>query len=262
MKKLTITALVLIGLGHSEANAWGLTGHRVVAEIAEQHLTRKTKRKLNKIIGTQKLAYWANWSDFIKSEPTYKFADSYHYVNIEGNLPEKEFLVALENTSQDQLYHKALFFINELKSNRNLTLEQKKEYLYFLIHMIGDAHQPLHVGREEDLGGNKIKVEWFRESTNIHTIWDTKLIDFDKYSYTEYTTLLNIQPKKVNAQLTEGWLENWLFDSYQAANKIYSTVKMDDKLSYRYHYDNKYIVEQQLLKGGLRLAKVLNFIYH
>ena len=67
MKKLTITVLVLIGLGHSEANAWGLTGHRVVAEIAEQHLTRKTKRKLNKIIGTQKLAYWANWSDFILS---------------------------------------------------------------------------------------------------------------------------------------------------------------------------------------------------
>ncbi len=261
MKRVLIASSIIGSLFTTQAKAWGLTGHRVVADIAQEHLCNKSKKEIKKLIGNQKLAYWANWPDFIKSEKSYKYADSYHYVNIQGNLDHDNFLIQLKQTPEDQLYHKALFFINELKTNKELSTEKKQEYLYFLIHMIGDAHQPLHVGREEDLGGNKIKVEWFREPSNIHTIWDSKLVDFDKYSFTEYTMILNIHPKKYNKSLQEGWLEDWLFDSYQEANKIYSNVKMDDKLSYRYHYDNKYIVENQLLKGGLRLAKVLNYIY-
>src|SRR5690606_4909993 len=79
---------------------------------------------------------------------------------------------------------------------KELPLEKKQQYLYFLIHIIGDAHQPLHVGREEDLGGNKVTLEWFGSKTNLHTIWDSKLIDFEKYSYKEYADVLNRLPKK------------------------------------------------------------------
>ena len=241
--------------------AWGLTGHRVVAEVADQNISNKTKREISKIIGKQRLAYWANWPDFIKSDDTWKHADSYHYVNIPGDLNRQEFDVALDATSEDNMYKKGLFLINELKNNKNLTLEQKQHYLYFLIHIIGDAHQPLHVGRPDDLGGNKIKVEWFRDKVNIHTVWDSKLVDYENYSYTEYSNLLNIKTKKERKAMQEGTFKDWIYGSYIIANKIYSNVKMDDKLGYRYHFDNKYIVEDQMLKGGLRLAQVLNDIY-
>lgn len=261
MKKIIIATTLLAGFIGTEAKAWGLNGHRIVAEIAEQHLDRRTKKQINKVIDNQKLAYWANWPDFVKSDSSFKHADGYHYVNIDSNLPKTEFLTALKNTSEENLYKRALFLINELKTNQNLSKPQQQEYLYYLIHMIGDAHQPLHVGREQDLGGNRIKVEWFRKPTNIHSVWDTDLVEYENYSFTEYSMMLNIHPKKYNQQLQEGWLEDWIFDSYQHANDIYANVKMDDKLGYRYHFDNKYTIEKQLLKGGLRLAKLLNFIY-
>ncbi|SHL17392.1 S1/P1 Nuclease [Chishuiella changwenlii] len=248
-------------LASSSAFAWGLTGHRVVAQIAEQHINNKTRKEISKIIGPQKLAYWANWPDFIKSDDSWKHADSYHYVNIPGNLNREQFNTALEATSEENMYKKGLFLINELKNNKSLTKEQKQHDLYFLIHILGDAHQPLHVGRPDDLGGNRIKVEWFRDKVNIHTVWDSKLVDYENYSYTEYSNLLDIKTKDEVKELQKGTYADWIYESYTIANNIYGNVKMDDKLGYRYHFDNKYIVESQLLKGGLHLATVLNDIF-
>lgn len=248
-------------LASSSAFAWGLTGHRVVAQIAEQHINNKTRKEISKIIGPQKLAYWANWPDFIKSDDSWKHADSYHYVNIPGNLNREQFNTALEATSEENMYKKGLFLINELKNNKSLTKEQKQHDLYFLIHILGDAHQPLHVGRPDDLGGNRIKVEWFRDKVNIHTVWDSKLVDYENYSYTEYSNLLDIKTKEEVKELQKGTYADWIYESYTIANNIYGNVKMDDKLGYRYHFDNKYIVESQLLKGGLHLATVLNDIF-
>lgn len=259
MKKILFTLIAILCLNVSSALAWGTTGHRVVAEVAEQHLNRKAKRAIKKIIGDQKLAYWANWPDFIKSDPSWKYADGWHYVNIPGNLSRDAFDKELEASTDANLYKKALFFIEELK-DKNLSLKKKQEYLYFLVHMIGDAHQPLHIGRFEDLGGNKVSVEWFRKKTNLHTLWDSKLVDFEQYSYTEYTRVLNIHDKKYNAQLASGTLLDWIYDSYSLANEIYK-IEPEASLSYRYHFDHKQNVESQLLKGGLRLAKVLNSIF-
>lgn len=240
--------------------AWGTTGHRVVAEIAEKNLSRKAKREIKKIIGNQKLAYWANWPDFIKSDTSWKFADFWHYVNIPGNLSYDAFLTELDHSSEDNLYKRTLILIEELKK-KELPLEKKQQYLYFLIHIIGDAHQPLHVGRAEDLGGNKVTVEWFGSKTNLHTVWDSKLVDFEKYSYTEYADVLNRLSKKEIKEVQDGSLENWIYDSYTVSNKIYSEVTKDENLKYRYQYLNKERVEQQLQKGGLRLSKVLNEIF-
>ncbi|WP_291078176.1 MULTISPECIES: S1/P1 nuclease [unclassified Empedobacter] len=262
MKKIIGSAMLLGAFLASEsALAWGLTGHRVVSQIAEQHISKKTRKKITKIIGPQKLAYWANWPDFIKSDDSWKHADSYHYVNIPGDLDRAQFDVALDGTSDDNMYKKGLFLINELKNNKNLTIEQKQHDLYFLIHILGDAHQPLHVGRPDDLGGNRIKVEWFRDKVNIHTVWDSKLVDYENYSYTEYSNLLDIATKEQQKTMQEGTFADWIYGSYIIANRIYAGVKMDDKLGYRYHFDNKKTIEDQMLKGGLRLAKVLDEIY-
>ena len=240
--------------------AWGTTGHRVVAEIAERNLSKKAKKEIKKIIGNQKLAYWANWPDYIKSNKEFAFADSWHYVNIPGDLAYNQFLTELNNSSEDNMYKRALILIEELKKD-DLPLEKQQQYLYFLIHILGDAHQPMHVGRADDLGGNKVTVEWFGSRSNIHTVWDSKLVDFEKYSYTEYADVLNILSKKEVKKVQEGTLENWIFDAYTLSNNIYAEVKTNDELRYEYHYLNKQNVEQQLLKGGLRLSKVLNQIY-
>ena len=261
MKKILLAlAMTFCLLQTTAIFAWGTTGHRVIAEIAERNLNNKAKKELKKIIGNQQLAYWANWPDFIKSDPTWKFADSWHYVNMPGDLSRLAFDQELSNSTDENLYKRALLLIDELKSN-TLTLEQKQQKLYFLIHIIGDAHQPLHIGKSEDLGGNRVKIEWFRKPTNLHSLWDSALVDFDKYSYTEYATVLDIHDKTYNQNLIQGSLADWIYDSYSIANTLYNSVEENENLSYRYHFDFKDTVEEQLLKGGLRLAKLLNEIY-
>lgn len=259
MKNTFYLLIAFLIVSINSLHAWGTTGHRVVAEIAERQLSRKAKKNIKKLIGEQKLAYWANWPDFIKSDSDWKFADGWHYVNIPGNLDRMAFDKELENTTDENLYKRALVLIDALK-DKNTSLQKKQEYLYFLIHIIGDAHQPMHIGRLEDLGGNKITVEWFRKKTNLHALWDSKLVDFEQYSYTEYATVLNIYNKKANNALSSGSLLDWLFDSYQITNELYK-IEPEASLSYRYQYDHKAAMEEQLLKGGLRLGKLLNEIF-
>ena len=135
-------------------------------------------------------------------------------------------------------------------------------YLRLLIHIVGDVHQPLHVAKEEDRGGNKIKVLWFNQPANLHSIWDDKLIEGQQLSYTEYTNAIDhITPMQVKMlQEQPMWL--WFYHSNQIATRIYEEIKQpDQKLSYRYNYDHIATVNNQLLEGGVHLAGLLNQIF-
>ncbi|HCX58108.1 MAG TPA: hypothetical protein DHU90_16285 [Sphingobacterium sp.] len=168
--------------------------------------------------------------------------------------------MGLESSADENLYKTALR-IEKSFADKTLPMDQQKQNLYFLIHILGDAHQPMHVSRAEDQGGNKIEVSWFGKKSNIHRVWDSDLVDNEKYSYTEFATVLDVNNKKENAQLAAGELSNWLYESNQLAEKIYADVANNANLSYTYVYQNKDIMEQCMLKGGLRLAKVLNRIF-
>lgn len=264
MKKTVLFfALIIFALANSQqAKAWGTTGHRIIAEIAERNLSKKAKREVNKLLDDQHLAYWANWPDFIKSDTTTRWSHTHiwHYVNTPGHLDRSSFNNELSSISQENVYSQIPMLENIVK-DKNASKEERKEALIFLIHLVGDMHQPMHVGRADDLGGNRIRVKWFGEETNLHSLWDSKLIDFEKYSYTEYATLLNILTKKEKKDMAQGTLEDWLFDTHEIADNIYDMTKADDKLSFDYNYKTKDIVESQLQKGGIRLAKLINEIF-
>jgi hypothetical protein len=140
-------------------------------------------------------------------------------------------------------------------------MDQKVMYLRLVIHIVGDIHQPLHTGHLSDRGGNDIKVTWFNEPTNLHSVWDSKLVDYQQLSYTEYASAINFTTKEQRAQMVQGGLAQWLYDSHQIVQPIYAKVKANDKLGYRYNFDNIAVLNQQLLKGGVRLASVLNDIF-
>ena len=260
MKLKFLIPLCVFILSFSQAQAWGTIGHRVIAEIAERNLTKKAKRNIYKVTENQKLAYFANWPDFVKSDSRFKDNDSWHYINLEANLSEEECREALENSSEKNLYKRVLILIDELEKD-NLSDEKEREYLYYLIHMIGDAHQPMHMGRPQDLGGNKISVKWFGQPTNIHAVWDSKLVDFEKYSYTEYAEVLNVSSKHFKKNIQKGDFADWCYDTHVLCNEIYDNIVVDQNLRYEYHYKYKQVVEDQMMKAGLRLAKILNTIY-
>lgn len=262
--KRTIALFATIFLVAISTNifAWGTTGHRVVAEIAEQNIKEKTKKEIDKLLDNQHMAYWANWGDFIKSDTTKRWSHTYiwHFVNAPANLSKTQYIETIKNIPQENLYSQIPILEGIIK-DKNSTKDEKKEALLFLIHLVGDMHQPMHTGHEEDRGGNDIKIQWFWQDTNLHTLWDSKLIDYEKYSYTEYATVLNVLTKDQKADLQVGSIEDWLYDSHEIANKIYGMSKPGDNLSYDYNYKVRAIVDRQLQKGGLRLAKLLDDLF-
>ena len=262
MKNFLKSSIVVLGLlSFNFAYCWGTIGHRVIAEIAENHLNNKAKRNLKKIIGNEKLAYWANWPDFIKSDTTgvWKHSDQWHYVNVDPQANLNTFIESLKAQKAPNIYTQINILSDQIKDKK--TPEKDREIaLRFLIHLMGDAAQPLHVGRAEDLGGNKIKLKFFGDNTNLHSLWDSKLVDFQKYSYTEYANILDVKSKEEIAKIQAGTLEDWLYDSHLSTNRIYANSVAETNYSYDYNYKFTALLEKQLLNGGLRLAKVLNEI--
>lgn len=240
---------------------WGVTGHRVVAQIAQDHLSKKARKKLRKLIGPESLQQWANWPDFIKSDTTWNMASKWHYVNIPGGMNKDQFIAALKNLPGENLYTQIKSMLAQIR-DENLSSEKRQIALRFLIHFVGDLHQPLHVGREADQGGNRIKVTWFDKETNLHSVWDNSLVEFQQYSFSEYAKTLDIIDKG-NAEVWENSsLEDWFYESYELANKVYASVPADGKLGYKYNFIFKEDLDRQLLKGGLRLAKLLKEIWN
>ena len=242
--------------------AWGVLGHRIVGEIADSYLTKHTKREIAKILGNESVAMSSNWGDFIKSDPAYKYLYNWHFADIPSGMTEQQVLAYFATDTVTDAYTKINFMVNELKNNRAvLSNEMKQLYLRMIIHIVGDVHQPFHVGRPEDKGGNTIKLKWFDDASNLHQVWDEKLINFQQLSYTEYARAINFTTKDQRREWQSQPLAQWLADSYALAEKIYPDVKADQRLDYLYNFKYIGILNQQLLKGGVHLAGLLNDIF-
>ena len=238
-----------------QASSWGLTGHRVVGQIAEQYLSKKSAREVEKIIGTESLADVANWMDFIKSDPTYDFMGPWHYCTIPdgktyaeaGTPEEKDIIWALDK------------FRNDLVSDTT-SLETKRIALKSVVHLIGDLHQPLHVGNGKDRGGNDVKIKYFWESSNLHRIWDSGMIDGQNLSYTEWVKKINHPTKAEIEKWQSSSVLDWAAESMALRPSVYD-IGDSKNLTYRYNYDHIDQVELRLLQAGVRLAGYLNEIY-
>lgn len=258
LKKLFFAA-ILLNIPF-QSMAWGMLGHRVVAHVAEGYLTKKASREVKNILGNESLAMASNWADFIKSEPAYDYLGNWHYINLPAGMSTEQLQNHLQNDTTTNAYTRINFLSSELK-NKALEQEKKVMYLKILIHLVGDIHQPMHTGRFEDLGGNKVQLKWFGQNTNLHRVWDSDLIDYQNLSYTEYAQSINFLDKNRLHSLQQEAASQWVIDSYKISEKLYSGVKADEKLSYRYIYDHIDIANQQMLKGGVHLAALLNDIF-
>jgi hypothetical protein len=232
---------------------WSKTGHRVVGEVAEQYLSTKAKRAIDNLLNGESLAAVANFGDEIKADRAYSKFSAWHYVNI----PLDKKYTDVEPNEYGDLVQGINTCLAILKDD-NSSREDKVFYLKFLVHLIGDLHQPMHTGRLEDKGGNDIQLQWFGDGTNLHRVWDSNMINDYGMSFTELASEFPELSKKQVKFLQRGTLLDWVAESHQLAYKIYDSVEVGEKLGYRYSYDWWNTVESQLQKGGLRLAAVLN----
>ncbi|WP_394648173.1 S1/P1 nuclease [uncultured Sphingomonas sp.] len=256
MRNLVAAAVCVLAVAPAPAFAWGKTGHRVVGQIADAHLSSKARAAVKRILGTETMAEASNWPDFMKSDPSpfwQKTASAWHYVTIPagknydqvGAPPEGDAMTALDRFSATL-------------RDRKASPDDKRMALRFIIHIVGDLAQPLHNGNGTDRGGNDLKVTWFGKPTNLHSVWDSLLVDDEQLSFSEMANWLNA---RITAAELKAWSSPepkvWMADSVVVRDQVYPPSG-DTALSYRYVYENTPRMETQLEKGGVRLAAYLN----
>ena len=259
-KYLKVLAVSMILYMPFSAGAWSMIGHRIVGQIAENHLGKKARKAIRDILGNESLAMASNWGDFIKSEPAYDYLYNWHFVNLPAGLDKQGVFDFLEKDTAASVYTKIPVMIAILKDKQS-SADQKVFAMRMLVHLVGDLNQPMHTARKEDLGGNKIYVTWFGEKSNLHRVWDDELIDYQRLSYMEYVAAIDHPTPEQLVSWKGKSLKDFVYGSYEVCNKIYETTKPEAKLGYKYNFDYVDTLNNQLLKGGICLANILNDLY-
>jgi hypothetical protein len=261
-KKLLLLIVVLTFSYTVELHAWGRHGHRVMAEIAEQNLTRRAQRRVTHLLDGFPMAYWSYWADRLRSDETGRWNHTlpWHFINIPSNLTRAEFEEHVRNFPQENVYF-SIGHLSDILRDRNTSEREKAYALRLLIHFVGDLHNPMHTGREEDRGGNLINITWFGQQRNLHWVWDTGVVD-EGYSFTEKANILNrVLTGADRRAMQQGTPLDWLWETYQISNEIYAGVNDGDSLGFAYQFIWSDTVELLFQRGGVRLARILNDIF-
>ena len=277
MNDLKLIFALVIFLISSSSFAWGPTGHRIVGEIAEKELNPKTLSKVKALLGNKSLAQVSTWADEIKSDPDhYGHTFAWHYMTWPTNQDDYvydgqgELLLAIQNN------------LKVVKNDYASKVDRSKA-LMFLVHLVGDLHQPLHVGNGTDRGGNRCEVLFHGERVNLHHLWDEKLIQKNNLSYTEYVKFLLEKRPSFKASEMERRILSWARESKTLREQVYpddaskkkskyiknagrdycredATHEDADlpKLGYKYSYQFQDELNNRLLIGGVRLGALLN----
>lgn len=252
--KRSLAILLLVCFIGTQSFSWGVTGHRASGWVAEKYLSPKAKKKISSVLNQESLAMVSTWMDEIRSDSTYNYTADWHWVTVETG---KTYDESPKNPNGDVIMTLERI-ITELKSHK-LDPKKEAEALKMLVHLVGDIHQPLHVGCCDDQGGNKVKVKWFRNDSNLHRVWDSEMIDDTKLSYTELGQSLAKPDKATLAQWQKASVREWANESMTYRKEVYD-IK-DGNLSYRYSYLHLQSAKDRVLKAGVRLAGILNQIY-
>lgn len=285
-----IVFLFLILLPVQNLFAFGANGHRIVAEVAKGHLSSDAKKAVKKILKGQTLDRAATWPDFIRSESEWDSAKPWHFITIDNDTTVDAVVKYSEEQKGVNNVVEAIDFFSKLLRGGALQEKEFKDFLKtqnkkqkngielklyqdsvkatalsFLVHFVGDVHQPLHVGRAEDYGGNSVKVLWFDEDSNLHSVWDEGLIESEKLSYTEMAAFLNQDAKGVKKKMLKTSRKEWARESVELRHKAYLGItdfnSGKPNLSYDYAHDFSPALQKRMLLGGLRLANLLNDIF-
>lgn len=239
------------------AFAWGQKGHDATAYIAECHLTPTTKATVDSLLSGRSMVYWANWLDNASHTSEYAYTKTWHYKNVDEGVRYEE---AQANPAGDVVT--AIKAQIETLSGNTVSLPQKELAMKILVHIVGDMHQPMHLGHATDLGGNRVKMRFFNRDTNLHSIWDGSIPESaHKWSYSEWQQQIDRVSPEEEESIIYGSVDDWAKETLAIANLIYSRMAPGSNISYNEVAEWAPAVELQFLRGGLRLAHILNTIF-
>lgn len=241
----------------SQAYGWGANGHRVAAQIADGYLSPEARLAVEDLLGAETLAEASTWPDFMRADPDefwQRTASPWHYVTVPPGKTYAEVGAPEEGDAVTALKR----FADTLHDSEAST-DDKVLALRFIVHIVADLHQPLHVGNGEDRGGNDFRITFFGEPSNLHRLWDSQLIDEKDLSYTEMTAWLKakISPADFRAWNTPDPMV-WIAESAEIRERIYPE---DRDLRWGYGYEWTDTLYARLQQAGVRTAAYLNQLF-
>jgi hypothetical protein len=249
--------------------AWGPQGHRVVAEVAQHHLTPQARDSIRLLLGNQDLASFSTWADEIRSQRPQTFG--WHFVDIPWNA--LGFSQSRDCSRQEGQSHQPepdshdcvvdrIVVFQRILSDSQAPTSARAEALKFLVHLVADVHQPMHaIG--EARGGNDIRVVEFGHSScgsrpcNLHSVWDLGLIHHRRWSDEEYVAGLEQIIAQAGLETKPlGTPEDWADESFHLAHTVWLTD--GSFVDESYYRRSIRLLDQQLALAGIRLARLLN----
>lgn len=240
------------------AFGWGQKGHDTIAYIAECHLTPEAKAAAEELLDGKSIVYYANWLDNASHTPEYAYSKTWHYKNIDAGVAFDDAPLLQEGDIVRALDQQIAVLADTTQSREARSLALK-----MVVHLVGDIHQPMHMGHASDRGGNRWEVRYFKSPRNLHSVWDSNLVESaHKWSYTEWQQQIDrATPEEQMEIIKDGTPEKWGKECYEIASDVYDSTPMDSKIEYNYIAKWTPTVEKQFLRGGLRLADLLNSIF-
>lgn len=251
---LLVAILLLVNVG--TVLAWGIEGHKIIAQLAYSRLTPKARTVAQELLGSESFVGVAGWADQVK----HQFPENnVHYNTITkigaGNTVR---IKASEGQSVISGIHDFIYILADQRKSEG----EKRNALKFLIHFVGDVHCPIHCGPDRDRGGTRTKVTFFGKATNLHWVWDTGLIRAAKVPQEAYVKGLESMIRKMDtSRFHRGKPLGWALESSRVARQVVWALPPDNVLGERYYEACIRPMNIQMIKAGIRLAEILNKLF-
>jgi hypothetical protein len=246
-----LAGLACAGVVTATGSAWGTTGHQIIAELAQRRLSAAARAQVTTLLHGATLASVASWADDVRSSRPE--TARWHFVDIPREASRYDAARDCAPEAQGDCVIAAIERFRQVLADRRRPESERAEALKFLVHFVGDLHQPLHSIDDHDRGGNGVPVTLFGQPTNLHAVWDSGLIAHTGLGVAEYVARL--EASDVDAS---GTPISWAEEAHRAAVDHAYVIPADRRLDEPYYDANRPVVDLQLARGGARLARLLN----
>ncbi|MFL2546938.1 MAG: S1/P1 nuclease [Candidatus Rariloculaceae bacterium] len=238
------------------AEAFGAEGHRIGGLVAEMSLCAQARTEVDSLAGEESLADIGIWADRIRGLPRWEHTGPWHYMNIPDGMSLSEYQTP---SGGDILW--AIDFFRQRLADLSEPPDSRGEALKFFIHFIVDLHQPLHVGRETDRGGTLTEIHLGEDTISLHRFWDTDAIPNNGLPAERYAASISALAATPAAEEVPGDPVDWARESQLLRNAVYAFDTISGRIDARYRERAGEIVQDRLVKAGIRLAAELNDVF-
>ena len=237
------------------ARRWGPDGHRIVADIALQRLSPAAATETRRLLGGQNINEVASWADEVRrSLPA---TAPWHYIDIE--ITDSSYV-----PSRDCKDHACVIWAVEsqlaILSDRMQPDSARASALKYVVHFVGDLHQPLHAGERGDKGGNDVKLTFQGRPSNLHSVWDSGILLSFGQTDAEIVHQLDdeIARRKDITTLSGGTVVQWVMESHDIARDVvYRNLPYTNEISQQYIDAARPVIYERLLRAGVRLGAMI-----